>query len=238
MDHTAPGTRGNLLVVEDDDSIRELLSAALRFAGYAVDLAPDGATALRACERRLPDLIVLDVGLPDLDGFEVCRRIRASGAEVAVIFLTARRELDDVREGYAGGGDDYVTKPFSVDELAFRIEAVLRRTGRRGGPSPGRLVCGDITIDEQARRVWVSDREVVLTPTEYRLLQYLVVNAGQVLTRVQILEHVWGLDFEGDWQIIETYISSLRRKVDVDHDAPIIHTVRGVGYMARRPALR
>jgi len=231
------GSLGRLVIVEDDDSIRDLLGAGLRFAGYSVTTAASGAESLRVIDTIQPDLVVLDVNLPDLDGFEVCRRLRASGDDVAVIFLTARRETDDVRAGFEGGGDDYVTKPFSLDELAFRIEAILRRTGTRSGERPvdARLVCGHIVLDEPAHRVWSAGKEVSLTPTEFRLLRYLLVNVDRVLTRLQILEHVWSYDFEGDWQIIETYISNLRKKLEPADLARIIHTVRGVGYAARRP---
>lgn len=226
-----------LVVVEDDDSIRELLAAGLRFASYAVTTVASGGDALATITRTAPDLIVLDVGLPDLDGFEVCRRLRAAGDDTPVIFLTARRETDDLREGFAGGGDDYVTKPFGLDELTFRIEAVLRRTGTRSRSTPARrrLGCGPIELDEEARRVWSAGVEVALTPTEYRLLEYLLANVDRVLTRTQILDHVWSYDFDGDWQIIETYVSSLRRKLERPGQERVIHTVRGIGYSARRP---
>jgi two-component system OmpR family response regulator len=232
------GARATLVVVEDDDSIRELLGAGLRFARYDVHTAADGATALQVITDRQPDLVVLDVNLPDVDGFEVCRRLRAAGDDVPVIFLTARRDTDDLREGFAGGGDDYLTKPFSLDELTFRIEAVLRRAGTRGGAraSDGRLTCGHVVLDEATHRVWSNGEEVGLTPTEFRLLHYLLVNVERVLSRGQILDHVWSFDFDGDWQIIETYVSSVRRKLESGQLPRLIHTVRGVGYAARRPA--
>lgn len=228
-----------LVVVEDDDSLRELLAAGLRYANYGVDTAATGNEALQMLHRVAPDLVVLDVNLPDIDGFEICRRLRAAGDDVPVIFLTARRETDDLRAGFEGGGDDYLTKPFSLDELTFRIGAVLRRAGaRQGRGAPGsRLVCGHVELDEQTHRVWSDGAEVHPTPTEFRLLRYLLVNVDQVLTRSQILDHVWPYDFDGNWQIIESYVSSLRKKLDADGHDQIIQTVRGIGYTARRPAL-
>ena len=227
-----------LVVVEDDESIRELLGAALRFANYAVTTASTGNEALQTISATAPDLVILDVNLPDIDGFEVCRRLRASGDTVPVIYLTARRELSDLKEGFAGGGDDYVAKPFNLDELTFRIEAVLRRAGTRDGrPSTSsRLACGPVELDEESHRVWRSGSEVVLTPTEYRLLHYLLANVDRVLTRNQILDHVWSHDFEGEFEIIESYVSSLRRKLESTDSDRIIQTVRGVGYSARRPS--
>ena len=238
MSDRADGPLARLVVVEDDDSIRDLLGAGLRFARYDVQTVADGASALAVITQSAPDLVVLDVNLPDVDGFEVCRRLRRAGDQVPVIFLTARRDTDDLRTGFAHGGDDYVTKPFSLDELTFRIEAVLRRTGTRSSelqPAP-RVVCGHVSLDEPTHRAWSDGTEVALTPTEFRLLRYLLVNVELVLTRAQILDHVWSYDFEGDWQIIETYVSSLRRKLEVGGLPRIVHTVRGIGYSARRPA--
>ena len=227
-----------LVVVEDDDSIRDLLGAGLRFAGYHVQTVANGAGALQLITEARPDLIILDVNLPDMDGFEVCRRLRAAGDDVPVIFLTARRETDDMRAGYGEGGDDYVTKPFSLDELTFRIEAVLRRTGTRttGQTASQRLTCGHVVVDEETHRAWSDGQEISLTPTEFRLLRYLLANVERVLTRMQILDHVWSYDFDGDWQIIETYVSSVRRKLETGSLPRIIFTVRGIGYSARRPA--
>lgn len=231
--------QARLVVVEDDESIRELLAAGLRFAGYSVRTVADGGAALQTLAARDADLVVLDVNLPDVDGFEVCRRLRAAGDDVPVIYLTARREADDLRTGFAGGGDDYVTKPFSLDELTFRIEAVLRRTGTRDGRGAAthRLSCGHVELDEATHQVWRAGEEVQLTPTEFRLLHYLLVNVDRVLTRMQILDHVWSYDFEGDWQIIETYVSSLRKKLETADHGRIIHTVRSIGYAARRPVV-
>ena len=228
-----------LIVVEDDESIRELLSAGLRFAQYDVITASDGLEALQAAATSEPDLIVLDVNLPGIDGFEVCRRLRADGLDVPVIFLTARGDLDDLRTGYSRGGDDYVTKPFSLDELTFRIEAVLRRAGRGavGDGQRTRLACGHVELDESTYQVWSAGSEISLTPTEFRLLRYLLVNVDLVLTRLQILEHVWSPDFEGDWRIIEPYVSNLRKKLHLPDQPGIIVTVRQVGYSARRPVI-
>ena len=237
MPEPAGAASARLVVVEDDDSIRDLLGAGLRFAGYDVRTAANGSAGLQLITDAAPDLAILDVNLPDIDGFEICRRMRAAGDDVPVIFLTARRETDDLREGFAGGGDDYVTKPFSLDELTFRIEAVLRRTSSRDGRPPStRLSCGHVVLDEANHRVWSDGDEVALTPTEFRLLHYLLVNVERVLTRAQILDHVWSYDFEGDWQIIETYVSSVRKKLEAGTLPRIVHTVRGIGYAARRPA--
>jgi two-component system, OmpR family, response regulator len=231
-----PAPFARLVVVEDDDSIRELLAAGLRFAGYDVATTASGGDAVALIIQRQPNLVVLDVNLPDVDGFELCRRLRASGNEVPVIFLTARRDVEDLRTGFAGGGDDYLTKPFSLDELTFRIKAVLRRAGSRtAAPDSGRLACGHVELDEPSHRVWSAGVEVATTPTEFRMLRYLLSNINQVLTRMQILEHVWDYDFDGDWQIIETYVSSLRKKLELDGQPRIIHTIRGIGYSARRP---
>ena len=237
-DHRTEGTLARLVVVEDDDSIRELLGAGLRFARYDVRTVGNGSAALQMITESNPDLVIMDVNLPDMNGFEVCRRLRAVGHLVPVIFLTARRDTDDLREGFDGGGDDYVTKPFSLDELTFRIAAVLRRVGTLGDRLPSsQLACGHVMLDEDTHRVWSDGQEITLTPTEFRLLQYLLVNVEHALTRGQILDHVWSYDFEGDWQIIETYVSTLRKKLETGSLPRVIHTVRGIGYAARRPAL-
>jgi len=220
-------------VVEDEEPIRELVATALRFRGYAVVEAGSGGEALGVARGAKPSLIVLDVMLPDLDGFALCRKLRASGDPVPVIFLTARDEPADKRAGFTGGGDDYLTKPFSLEELLLRIEAVLRRT-RAAQPEPSRLVVGDLTLDEDAHRVWRGGAEVALSPTEFRLLRYLMLNRDRVLSKHQILEHVWDYGFAGDPAAVETYVSYLRRKLD-DRDARLIRTVRGFGYALRGP---
>ena len=225
--------RGTVLVVEDEEPIQDLVAMALRFKGFEVVLAASGRDALRAAADSVPDLIVLDVNLPDVDGFEVCRRLRTNGRQVPVVFLTARDDPADLRTGFTGGGDDYLTKPFSVEELLLRIEAVLRRTRGQQDES-ARLACGDLVLDEDACRVWRGEVEVALSPTEFRLLRYLLLNRERVVSKAQILEHVWDYDFEGDGSAVETYVSYLRRKLD-DRDGRLITTVRGFSYSLRAP---
>jgi two-component system, OmpR family, response regulator len=223
-----------LLVVDDEPSIRELLSASLKFAGFEVYTAEDGAEALRLAEQHKPDLVVLDVMLPDMDGFSVTRRLRERGREMPVVFLTARDETSDKVQGLTVGGDDYVTKPFSLEEIVARIRAVLRRTGVTGGPDSGMLVFHDLELDEDGHEVRRAGRLVELSPTEFKLLRYLMLNPNRVLSKAQILDHVWAYDFNGEAGIVESYISYLRRKVDIV-DPPLIHTKRGVGYVLRLP---
>jgi two-component system OmpR family response regulator len=232
----ALSARARILVVDDEESIRDLLTTALRFTGFAVDTAASGKEALRRAADSAPDLTVLDVNLPDLDGFEICRRLRASGEACPVIFLTARDEPDDLRTGFTGGGDDYLTKPFSLEELVLRIEAVLRRTRRADEPA-NRLTCGDIVLDEAAHQIWKGGQEVTLSPTEYRLLRYLLLNRDRVLSKRQLLDHVWDDAAAGELSAVETYVSYLRRKLD-DRDGRLIQTVRGFGYALRTPVLR
>ncbi|MCA2190022.1 response regulator transcription factor [Nonomuraea cavernae] len=215
------------MVVDDEPSIRDLLSASLRFSGFEVLTAADGYEAVEVAERTSPDLVVLDVMLPDLDGFEVARRITAP-----VLFLTARDATEDKIAGL-GVGDDYVTKPFSLEEVQARIRAVLRRT--RGESTPvSRLKVADLELDEDSREVWRAGRSVRLSPTEYKLLHYFMSNAGRVLSKAQILDHVWNYDFGGDAGVVESYVSYLRRKVD-DVEPRLIHTLRSVGYVLREP---
>jgi two-component system, OmpR family, response regulator len=222
-----------LLVVEDEPTILELLSGSLRFAGFDVVTATTGADALRAAARTRPDLILLDVMLPGGDGFEVLRQIRSGGPYIPVIFLTARGTVHDRVAGLSLGGDDYVTKPFSLDEVLARIEAVLRRSdGRPAGNS--RLAVADLELDDDSHEVRRSGRLIGLTPTEFRLLRYLMINAGHVLSRGQILDHVWDQAFGGDGNVVESCVSYLRRKVD-DGEPRLIHTVRGIGYVLRIP---
>jgi two-component system OmpR family response regulator len=220
----------SVLVVDDEPNIRELVQVALQFHGCTVTTAATGKDALRQAETDRPDLIVLDVVLPDLDGFEVCHRLRSGGNEVPVIFLTVT--------GLALGGDDYVTKPFSVESLVARVRAVLRRASRApaggGVPETQKLRAGDLELDESRWTVHRAGRPVELSPTEFRLLAYLMRHEGRVLTREQLLENVWGWDYAGQSQIVETYISYLRRKLD-PLGLPIIHTQRGVGYSLRLP---
>src|SRR5215472_3826497 len=227
-----------VLVVDDEPNIRELVQVALKFHGCSVSTAASGADALRQAEATGPDLIVLDVVLPDLDGFEVCRRLRAGGNEVPVIFLTARDTSSDTVTGLALGGDDYVTKPFSVEALVARVRAVLRRASRS---SPEQILesdpvlrIGDLELDESRWSVQRAGVPVDLSPTEFRLLAYLMRHQGRVLTRAQLLENVWGWDYAGQSQIVETYVSYLRHKLD-PLGPPLIHTQRGVGYSLRVP---
>jgi two-component system OmpR family response regulator len=226
-------TTGRVLVVDDEASITDLLSTALRYMGYEVTTARTGMAALDSASRTPPDLIVLDVMLPDIDGFEVCRRLRADGDFVPVIFLTARDAEDDRVTGFIRGGDDYVTKPFSLEELTLRIGALLRRVrAKESGSDTQRLRYRDLELDEDRHQVWRSGNEVQLSPTEFRLLRYLMLNPERVLSKQQILDHVWQYDFNGDDNVVETYISYLRRKVDARRE-PLIRTVRGFGYTLR-----
>ena len=227
----------SLLVVDDEPVVRELLSASLRFAGFAVTSAATGAEAVDLAVREPPDLIVLDVMLPDFDGFEVVRRLsarpRTTGSQVPVLFLTARDTTQDKIDGLTAGGDDYVTKPFSVEELIARIRAILRRAGGRTGDET--LTVADLVVDREGHQVRRAGRPVRLSPTEFRLLLFLAENTGRVLSKAQILDHVWQYDFGGDESIVESYISYLRRKVDTT-EPKLIHTVWGTGYVLRRPA--
>jgi two-component system, OmpR family, response regulator len=222
-----------VLVVDDEANIAELVATALRYEGFDVTTASTGTQALEAVITSRPDLVVLDVMLPDLDGFEVARRLGEQGKAVPILFLTARDSTDDKIRGLTIGGDDYVTKPFSLSELLARVHAVLRR-GQGHGASSSRLVHGDLEMDDDTKEVVRGSRPIELTATEYRLLRYLLANGGKVLTRAQLLDHVWDYDFGGDSGVLETYISYLRKKIDVEAP-PLIHTVRGVGYSLRSP---
>jgi two-component system OmpR family response regulator len=230
------GMMARVLVVDDEAHIGELVSVALRYNGFEVTTSLTGRGALGEVRRSRPDLVILDVMLPDLDGFEVAKRIRETdgGADrVPVIFLTAKDATADKVAGLGLGGDDYVTKPFSVEELVARVQAVMRRSAG-SGPDSHRLTFADLSLDEDTREVRRAGELIELTATEYRLLQYLLVNARRVLTRAQILEHVWDYDFSSNASVLETYVSYLRHKIDDDHP-PLIHTVRGVGYSLRDP---
>ncbi|WP_433246538.1 response regulator transcription factor [Streptosporangium sp. CA-135522] len=226
-----------LLIVEDEPNILELLAASLRFAGFGVNTAGNGTDAVAAVQRHRPDLIVLDVMLPDMDGFDVVRRLRGGGTDTPVVFLTARDATEDKIRGLTAGGDDYVTKPFSLEEVVARIRAVLRRTGSGDLLGrPARLTFADIELDEESHEVWRRGRAVALSPTEFKLLRYFMANAGRVLSKAQILDHVWDYDFRGDVGIVESYVSVLRRKID-NADPRLIHTLRGVGYVLRLPPI-
>ena len=225
-------TLTRILVVDDEPYITDLLGAALRFEGFSVETAATGCDAMTLAERGHHDLVLLDVMLPDVDGTEVCRRMRAQGNRTPVLFLTARDATEDKVGGLTAGADDYVTKPFSLDELVARIHAVLRRTTptRRND----RLQFSDLEMDDETHEVWRQGSLIELTATEFNLLRYMIENARRVLSKSEILDHVWNHDFDGDPNIVETYISYLRKKVD-EFDPPLIHTVRGVGYSLRLP---
>jgi two-component system OmpR family response regulator len=226
-------SENRILVVDDEPNIVDVVSMALRFHGYAVETAGTGADALSAVTAFRPDLIVLDVMLPDMEGFEVARRLGAERAGTPIVFLTARDAPEDKLRGLTTGGDDYVTKPFSLEELMARVRNILRRAGRTQ-PDASRLSFEDLELDEDTREVSRAGEPVELTATEYRLLRYLMLNPRRVLTRAQILDHVWDYDFGGDARVLETYVSYLRKKLDV-HGPSLIHTVRGVGYALRPP---
>ncbi len=231
-----------LLVVDDEPNIRELLATSLRFAGFEIHVAADGATALRLAREVDPDLVLLDVMLPDMDGFTVTRRMREGGHHVPVLFLTARDDTADKVTGLTVGGDDYVTKPFSLEEVIARIRAVLRRTRDTADDDGSVLRFADLELDEDTHEVRRAGREIDLSPTEFKLLRYLMLNPNRVLSKAQILDHVWQYDFQGEANIVESYISYLRRKIDVPPaagqpaPAPLIQTKRGVGYLLRTPA--
>ena len=224
-----------VLVVDDDPAINDLLASGLRFVGFDVDVAARGYDALATVAEQVPDVVVLDVMLPDCDGFEVCRRLRERGVQVPVVFLTARGTTDDKVNGLRLGGDDYLTKPFSFEELVARIESVLRRFA--SSPAATRkLVVGDLVLDEDAHLVTKGGMPVTLSATEFNVLRFLMVNAGRVVSKAQILDHVWHFDFDGESTVVETYISYLRKKLDRT-EPTMIHTIRGVGYVLR-PAER
>jgi two-component system OmpR family response regulator len=227
----ADGTR--VLVVDDEPNLAEVVTMALRFHGFTVETAATGHEALAAVGKFKPHLMVLDVMLPDMEGFEVASRLGAQRAGVPIIFLTARDATEDKVRGLSGGGDDYMTKPFSLEELVARIRTILRRTGHASAES-GRLVFEDLELDEESREVSRAGAPIELTATEYRLLRYLMLNPRRVMTRAQLLDHVWNYDFGGDGRVLETYISYLRKKLDA-HGPSLIRTVRGVGYALQAP---
>ncbi|HEX4730910.1 MAG TPA: response regulator transcription factor [Solirubrobacterales bacterium] len=225
---------GKVLVVDDESNIADILSIALRFNNYEVETAADGHGALQAVTDFRPDLVLLDVMLPDLDGFEVARRMRERADDTPILFLTARDTTEDKVRGLTLGGDDYVTKPFSIEELLARVGSVLRRFGNAGG-GESILRFGDLELDDDTREVFRDGTSIELTDTEYRLLRYLMSHPRRVLTRAQILDHVWDYDFGGDARVLETYVSYLRKKLEA-RGPRLIHTVRGVGYALRLPS--
>jgi two-component system, OmpR family, response regulator len=222
-----------VLVVDDEANLVEVVTMALRFQGFTVESAASGREALAAVASFKPHLMVLDVMLPDMEGFEVASRLGAQRAGVPIIFLTARDATEDKIRGLSGGGDDYMTKPFSLEELVARIRTILRRTGQ-ASPESARLVFEDLELDEESREVTRGGKPIELTATEYRLLRYLMLNPRRVMTRAQLLDHVWNYDFGGDGRVLETYISYLRKKIDADGPS-LIKTVRGVGYALQAP---
>jgi two-component system OmpR family response regulator len=223
-----------VLVVDDEPNIAALLSATLRLIKFEVRTAADGSGALREFAEFRPDLVVLDVMLPDLDGFEVARRLRGSDRTVPVLFLTARDAVEDRISGLTAGGDDYVTKPFSLEEVVLRIRAILRRCRVELSAEDSVLRYADLELDDEAHEVRRSGRRIELSPTEFKLLRYLLTNAGRVVSKAQILDRVWSYDFGGEGRIVESYVYYLRRKID-NSGPPLIHTVRGVGYALRLP---
>jgi two-component system OmpR family response regulator len=228
-----PSKGVRILVVDDELPITELLQMALTFEGYEVAVASSGRDALTTMQTFRPDLLILDVMMPGMDGFTLLRRLREEQNQVPVLFLTAKDAIEDRVQGLQLGSDDYVTKPFSLAELVARVEAILRRAG--SSPArPSRLVVGDLVLDEDAHQVVRTGHEIELTATEFRLLRYLMLNANKVVSKAQILDHVWEYDFGGDANIVETYISYLRKKLDA-WGPPLIKTVRGVGYALRAP---
>ena len=229
----APEAR--LLIVDDEPNIVELLSASLRFSGFEVHTATNGTQALHQVAALAPDLVVLDVMMPGLDGFEVVRRMRQDGHLCPVLFLTARDAVEDRVTGLTLGADDYVTKPFSLGEVLARIRAILRRAGLAPQPGTERMVLADIELDEDAHEVFKAGQPVDLSPTEFKLLRFLMANQGRVMSKAQILDHVWHYDFGGEATVVESYISYLRRKVDTT-EPRLLHTVRGVGLRPARAA--
>jgi len=232
------GTTTTILVVDDEQSISDLVSTSLRFVGFEVRTAASGQEALRVAEEFKPQAMVLDVMLPDLNGFEVCEKIRNEGQEIGVLFLTAKDTVEDKVYGLTRGGDDYMTKPFSLEELVARLKALLRRTGVVSPEADEEKIrFADLELDEATHEVRRAGDLIELSPTEFTLLRYLLINADRVVSKAQILDHVWQYDFRGDAGIVETYVSYLRKKIDI-YEPALIHTVRGVGYRMRMPAAK
>ena len=225
-----------ILVVDDENSISELIATSLKFVGFDVRTASSGAQALQIAQEFKPHALILDVMLPDQNGFDVCRQIRNDGLNIGVLFLTAKDSVEDKIAGLTIGGDDYVTKPFSLEELVARLRALLRRTGvTEISADEEKIRFADLELDEATHEVKRAGKLIDLSPTEFLLLRYLMINADRVVSKSQILDHVWQYDFRGDMGIVETYVSYLRKKIDI-FQPPLIHTVRGVGYRLRLPA--
>jgi two-component system OmpR family response regulator len=224
-----------VLVVDDETNIVELLAVSLKFQGFEVHTATSGPAALDRARELRPDAVILDVMMPGMDGFGVLRRLRADGIDAPALFLTARDSLQDKVTGLSLGGDDYVTKPFSLEEVVARLRVILRRAGKDAGEERStRLSFSDIELDEETHEVWKGGEPVSLSPTEFTLLRYFVINAGTVLSKPKILDHVWRYDFGGDVNVVESYVSYLRRKIDTG-EKRLLHTLRGVGYVLREP---
>jgi two-component system, OmpR family, response regulator len=231
------GGKPRVLVVDDEANIRELLCAALGLKGFDVRSVPSGARALDSVAASRPDIVVLDVGLPDIHGFRVAKMLRAAHGELPVLFLTARDAVRDRIAGLTAGGDDYVAKPFSIEEVVLRLRAILRRSLPRAADDDEVLRYADLEVDEDAHRVTRAGRDIVLSPTEFRLLHYLITNADRVVTKQQILERVWDRTVGEESRVVDSYISYLRRKIDAT-GVPLIHTLRGIGYSLREPSVR
>jgi two-component system OmpR family response regulator len=229
------GTPIRVLVVDDERTLSDLMAMALRYEGWSIETAADGASAVRAAAKFKPDAVVLDMMLPDFDGLEVLRRIRSTDPQVGVLFLTARDAVEDRIAGLTAGGDDYVTKPFSLEEVVARLRALLRRAGAQLTASSSVLVVGDLALDEESREVTRAGHEVTLTATEFELLRFLMRNPRRVLSKAQILDRVWNYDFGGQANVVEIYISYLRKKIDAGRQ-PMIHTMRGAGYVLKPAA--
>jgi len=238
MPKSSENANYRILVVDDESSISDLISTSLRFVGFEVRTAATGSEALTVAEEFKPHAVVLDVMLPDSDGFEVCRQLRSEGLNVGVLFLTAKDGMEDKVAGLTIGGDDYMTKPFSLEELVARLRALLRRIGvAEINTDDEKIRFADLELNEATHEVRRGGVLLEMSPTEFQLLRYLLINADRVVSKSQILDHVWQYDFRGDAGIVETYISYLRKKIDI-FDPPLIHTVRGVGYRLRLPAAK
>ena len=234
LGHMPEPTGARLLVVDDEPNIVELLSASLRYAGFEVSSARSGREAVNLIRDTRPDLVVLDVMMPGVDGFSVLRQLRGNGIDVPILFLTAKDAGEDRVAGLTLGADDYVTKPFSLAEVIARIHAILRRTGKGNGRPAARLSFADIELDDDSHEVWKAGKLVSLSPTEFKLLRYFLANPGRALSKAQILDHVWAYDFGGEANVVESYVSYLRRKIDTT-EPKLLHTLRGVGYVLRLP---
>jgi two-component system OmpR family response regulator len=234
---TSTDTNGSVrvLVVDDEPNIVDVISMALRYQGFAVESAANGRDALSAVADFKPHLMLLDIMLPDMEGFDVAKRLGGERADLPIIFLTARDATEDKIRGLSSGGDDYVTKPFSLDEVIARIRAVLRRSAAApNAPAAERLTFADIELDDETHEAWKNGQLVSLSPTEFKLLRYFMHNAGRVLSKAQILDNIWNYDFGGDANVVESYVSYLRRKIDTT-EPRLLHTLRGVGYVLRQP---